>query len=99
MCYEPMNTLYEKLKFLPGAKRLLKPGLNFATLDIHALAMTGNQAAEQFNRERDKRFQRIRNKAACNPAPQIVQAHFTFGMCCAMRSASAGRWRRTTRRS
>ncbi len=59
-----MNTPYEKLKLLPGAGRFLKSGLSFATLDIYVLAMTGNQAAEQFNRERDKRFQRIRNKAA-----------------------------------
>ncbi len=59
-----MNTPYEKLKFLPGAERFLKPGLSFATLDIRALAMTGDQAAEPLNRERDKWFQCIRNKAA-----------------------------------
>ena len=62
--YEHVNPPYEKLKSLPNAERFLKPGLSFATLDIHALAMTGNQAAERFNRERDKRLQRIRNKAA-----------------------------------
>ena len=42
--YEPMNTPYEKLKSLPSAERFLKPGLSFATLDIHALATAGNQA-------------------------------------------------------
>ncbi len=62
--YEHVNTHYERLKSLPGAERFLKPGLSFTTLDIHALAMTGDQATEPLNRERDKRFQRIRNKAA-----------------------------------
>ena len=71
--YEPMNTPYERLKSLPGAERFLKPGLSFATHDIHALAMTGNQAAEPFNLERDKRFQRIRNKAACDPTPRSLR--------------------------
>jgi len=59
-----MNTPYKKLKFLPDAERFLKPGLSFVTLDMHALAMTGNQAADPFNRKRDKLFQCIRNKAA-----------------------------------
>ncbi len=62
--YEHVNAPYERLKSIPDAERFLKPGLSFATLDIHALAMTGNQAVEPLNRERDKRFQRIRNKAA-----------------------------------
>ncbi len=35
--YEHVSTPYERLKSIPDAERFLKPGLSFATLDIHAL--------------------------------------------------------------
>jgi len=61
---EHVSTPYERFKSIPDVERFLKSGLNFATLDIHALAMTGNQAVEPLNRERGKLFQRIRSKNA-----------------------------------
>jgi len=62
--YEHVNTTYERLKSIPDADDTLRPGLSFIALDALAHAMTGNQAAEPLNRERGKRFQRSRNKAA-----------------------------------
>jgi len=59
-----VSTSYARFKSIPDVGRFLKPGLSFATLDIHAHAMTGNQAAEPLNREHGKLFQRIRHKAA-----------------------------------
>ena len=60
--YEHMNTSYERLKAIPDAAAALKPGLSFADLDAIAHAMTDNQADEQLHREREKLFQRIKNK-------------------------------------
>ncbi len=62
---DQMNTPYEKLKALPGAKRFLKPELTFKALNLQACAMADNQAAEQLNQERAKLFKRIQyGKAA-----------------------------------
>ena len=53
-CYpcKLMMTPCEKLKSLPQAQTLLKPGITFAQLDELAGAMSGNAAAERMNEAR-----------------------------------------------
>ena len=62
--YKHRNTPYERLKAIPHAAASLKPEQTFADLDLIALAMTDNQAADRLHREREKLFQQIKKKAA-----------------------------------
>lgn len=57
--YADMMTPYEKLKSLPDADAFLKPGVTFEGLDKDAMAMTDNDAAERFTKQRDKIFKQI----------------------------------------
>ena len=51
--------LYEKLKSLPDAKDCLKAGMTFEILDAVAHQTNDNQAAEQFQKARQKTFKII----------------------------------------
>ena len=57
--YEEMNTPYDKLKSLPEADTLLKPGIAFEQLDASALAISDNEAATQMNEAKRKLFKAI----------------------------------------
>ncbi|MCP4992747.1 MAG: transposase family protein, partial [Gammaproteobacteria bacterium] len=57
--YEEMNTPYDKLKSLPKADTLLKPGITFEQLDAIALAISDNEAAKQMNEAKRKLFKTI----------------------------------------
>ena len=52
-------TPYAKLRSLPGAARLLKPGIDFALLDAAAAAETDLEAARRVQAERRELFLRI----------------------------------------
>lgn len=62
--YRHMNTPYEKLKSLPDAERHLKPGVTFADLERHAMAMTDNQAAERLLDARSRLFRQLKPRNA-----------------------------------
>ena len=57
--YEEMKTPYDKLKSLPKADTLLKPGITFDQLDAIALAISDNEAAKQMNEAKRKLFMTI----------------------------------------
>ena len=59
-----IRTPYEKLKSLPNAASYLKAGLDFASLDKQAYALSDNEAARQLNAARDELFAGIRSEAA-----------------------------------
>ena len=59
-----IRTPYEKLKSLPNAASYLKAGLDFASLDKQAYALSDNEAARQLNEARDELFAAIRSEAA-----------------------------------
>ena len=59
-----IRTPYEKLKSLPNAASYLKAGLDFASLDEQAYALSDNEAARQLNEARDELFAAIRSAAA-----------------------------------
>lgn len=57
--YENMMTPFEKLKSLPEAESLLKPGLTFSQLTEQANQLSDNEAAEQLLRARKALFREI----------------------------------------
>jgi len=61
--YKLMMTPYEKLKSLPQASTFLKPGYDFAQLDVQANAMSDNAAAERMNLARSALFKTIFNRS------------------------------------
>ena len=52
-------TSYARLRSIPGARGLLKPGLGFALLDAAAAAETDLEAARRVQAERRELFLRI----------------------------------------
>lgn len=57
--YKLMMTPYDKLKSLPDAQQYLKAGLTFNQLDVLALAMSDNEAAQRLNEARAVLFSTI----------------------------------------
>jgi len=57
--YMRMKTPYDKLKSLPEADTLLKPGITFEQLDAIALTISDNEAAKQMNEAKRKLFMAI----------------------------------------
>lgn len=64
--YEDMMTPYDKLKSLPKARRFLKPGVTFKSLDATAYAISDNEAAKRLQAARRQLFETIfgRRKAS-----------------------------------
>ena len=58
-----MMTPYEKLKSLHKARRFLKPGFTFQSLDAQASAMSDNDAAQRLNDARAILFKTIFNRS------------------------------------
>ncbi len=57
--YDEMHTPYDKLKSLPNACAVLKPGITFQQLDAIALAISDNEAAKQMNEAKRQLFKTI----------------------------------------
>ena len=57
--YNNMMTPYDKFKSLPSSEKYLKQGVTFETLDIFAIEMTDNEAADLLNKERQVLFNTI----------------------------------------
>ena len=60
---QDMMTPYEKLKSLPNASALLKPGMSFQALDAYVAAISHNEAAQRLNQARTKLFQSIQRRS------------------------------------
>ena len=61
---QDLMTPYEKLKSLPGAEACLRPGIDFASLEVQARARSDNEAARRLNEARDNLFAAIRRDLA-----------------------------------
>jgi transposase InsO family protein len=61
--YKLMMTPYEKLKSLDNADQFLKKGFTFRQLDVHAKAMSDNDAAQRLNDARSLLFKTIFNRS------------------------------------
>lgn len=60
--YQLMMTPYEKLKSLPDAKKYLKDGVSFETIDAIAYEITDNQSAERLQKSRRQLFETINER-------------------------------------
>ena len=61
--YKLMMTPYDKLKSLHQAAQYLKPGIRFEELDIRAMALSDNEAAQRLNDARAILFKTIFNRS------------------------------------
>jgi hypothetical protein len=60
--YDNLMTPYDKLRSLPDAHAVLKPGLSFEYLDQEAYKLSDNETAKQLNEARHHLFQSIFNR-------------------------------------